>query len=714
MPSSHPSSAGRPEPSATFQIKAPDFALSPFTGMARRHWVEAGQWLLDGVFSHVENQDAPLLLPRSETKITYPQPGDPDWRRRSEIMEGVARTLLIAGPLLRHDPSLRSNGIALRDYYANAILKLADPKSPDYVGDQAGMVKVWGDRPIQVTCECASLALELTLARDSLWANYTRAEKDMVARLFHTWGHCRTHAHNWRLFNMHILSFLQREGYEIDGEILREHLRVVRAFDAGDGWYRDGTYFDYYSVWAFQFYAPLWAAWGGCETHPAIADAIERGTHALLKTYDRLFDRDGWQPMWGRSGIYRFAASAPFASAFFLKNAGVNPGLARRVLSGNLFQFISHPDFANNGVPTLGFYGQFPPMVQPYSCAASPFWFGNAYQGVALPETHPLWTAREEAGSWEGLAAGAVRETELPGPGLVLTQYGGSGAAEMRTGKVMIVGGHKVLHNYSHLAFHTRFPWQSDTADGLMSMHYNVRGGAASHVTSTGQVVTAAAPADGGAVVRAPNLLLYSGVRGGVCYRRLLFDFAGALGDNPAVDLADFAVPCGLVRCDRLRIHDPGSEIILCHHALPVAEGADLRIEEREVGPLRSKALLLASGERQLALVNVHGWDSFIMRREAGLHPEARESILPGLTSRREARYKGDPWRITLMLHRCDAKPWRDDELWPFRSMLRHDEFAGDASAIDEDGRRIAVDFALNDGSVRRVSFDGMEGTLRV
>lgn len=666
----------------SFVPQNPDRLLSPFTGLTRAHWVEAGRWLLEGAFRHVPAAGAPLVFPRRETRITYPQRGDPDFRRRCEVMEGVARTLLVAGPLLCHDPDLRIGGHALRDYYAAAILRLAEPDSPDYVGDRAGMVRVWGDRPIQVTCECASLALELTIARDQLWERYSRREKDRIARLFHEWGHARTHPHNWRLFNIHLLAFLQREGYPIDRAVLDEHLRVVRSFDAGDGWYRDGTYFDYYSVWAFQFYGPLWAAWSGYDTHPKIAAAIEASANRLLETYDRFFDRDGHQPMWGRSNIYRFAASAPFASVFFLRQPTVAPGVARRVLSGNLQQFVAREDFRHDGVPALGFYGQFAPLVQPYSCAASPFWFGNACQALALPADHPLWRAREEPGGWDGIAGNETRDTPLDGPGLTLTQHGSTGATEMRTAKVMVVGGHDVLHQYSRLAFNTKFPWQGDTTDGLMAMHYTVRAGAQR---------------------RRPNLVLHGGTRGGVFYRRVVYDFAGSFADNPAIDLADFAVPYGLLRCDRLRLAEPDLELALAHYGLPLDVGEDLKVEERTVGPNLS-ARILAAGGRQLAFVAIRGWAGWMLRREPGLHPEKAESAVLAATSRRPERYAGDPWRIALLLHRCDANPWTDDELWPFAA----------TTALDDDPTREAVEFTLPDGTARRVDFTGLEGRLSV
>lgn len=667
-----------------FRVMDPDHALSPYTGMARRHWVAAGHWLLDAAFAALPRPDAPMVLPRTETEITYPRPGDPDWRQRVEVFEGIARTLLIAGPLLRHDPGLTLSGVRLADYYAEAILRLAEPGSESYAGDPDEIVREHGDRPYQMTCEFASLALELTLARDVLWERQSRAGRDRIARLMHRWGHARTHPHNWRLFNIHILAFLQREGYAIDQAVLDEHLRVIRSFDAGDGWYRDGTYFDYYSVWAFQFYGPLWAAWSGEETHPAIASAITRSLHKLLETYDHFFDRNGHQPMWGRSNIYRFAATAPFAAAFFLNEPGVAPGLARRVMSGNLLQFVGHPDFLAQGVPALGFYGPFPPLIQPYSCAASPFWFGNAYQGVALPEDHPLWTAQEEAGSWGEVRTDAPAQTHLPGPGIMLGRHATSGATEMRTSKVMVTLQSRMLPNYSRLAFHTQLPWQADTADGLASSQYNLRiGGDA----------------------RTPNLILHGGERGGVFHRRLLFDFRGGLGNNAAIDLADFAVPYGLVRCDRLRIPEPDAELILGHHALPLGAGEHPVVEERTVGP-GLRAWTVAGARHQLALVAVCGWEGFTTREESGLHPDAPASVLPALTSHRPERYAGEPLRICLLLHRNDGQPWTDADLWPFADRAIHRD-----GAADSDCR---VEFTMNNGRMQVVDFTGVEGSLSV
>lgn len=33
-----------------FKVENPDYNLSPYTGMTRKHWLDAGRYLLEGIF----------------------------------------------------------------------------------------------------------------------------------------------------------------------------------------------------------------------------------------------------------------------------------------------------------------------------------------------------------------------------------------------------------------------------------------------------------------------------------------------------------------------------------------------------------------------------------------------------------------------------------------------------------------------------------------
>ncbi len=55
-----------------FIPKSIDRKLSPYTGLTRQSWLEAGEYILEGAFRHLKSIEDPMVLPRLETEITYP------------------------------------------------------------------------------------------------------------------------------------------------------------------------------------------------------------------------------------------------------------------------------------------------------------------------------------------------------------------------------------------------------------------------------------------------------------------------------------------------------------------------------------------------------------------------------------------------------------------------------------------------------------------
>ena len=55
-----------------FEPKTYDYELSPYTGLTRESWVEAGKYLLEGIFHNIKDFQDPLVMPRNETEIKYP------------------------------------------------------------------------------------------------------------------------------------------------------------------------------------------------------------------------------------------------------------------------------------------------------------------------------------------------------------------------------------------------------------------------------------------------------------------------------------------------------------------------------------------------------------------------------------------------------------------------------------------------------------------
>ncbi len=60
------------EKNMAFTVTKTDYGLSPYTGMTRESWLKAAKYLLENVFSNIKNFTDPVVVPRTETEITYP------------------------------------------------------------------------------------------------------------------------------------------------------------------------------------------------------------------------------------------------------------------------------------------------------------------------------------------------------------------------------------------------------------------------------------------------------------------------------------------------------------------------------------------------------------------------------------------------------------------------------------------------------------------
>lgn len=424
-----------------WKSSSPDYVHSPYTGMTRDSWIEAGKYLLSGIFRNIPNQNAPVLMPRYETEVTYPNEKSASHKIQAEYFEGLARSFFLAAPLLHIEPDLEIEGFAIAEYYKNHVLRSCTKGDPLWVLDMETMREMEGTGnpflTFQQTVESCALAICLWMCKEVIWDTYTGEEKDVIATFLRSYGEDMTIPHNWRFFNMLDMAFLDMEGYEVNHDIMRDHAQAVLNFYAGDGWYRDGHSFDYYSCWAFNVYAPLWNLWYGYEREPYLAARFEENSNRLMETFGDFFDSDGFTNMWGRSNIYRNGSTSAFFGNFLLKNPTADPGLARRISSGALLQFMERDDWMYKGVPVLGFYGTFLPMVQGYSCAESPFWLAKAFLCLHLPEEHPFWSEKEHNGTWERLKEQEVKITTLDGPALCFSNHKANGVTELRTGKVI-------------------------------------------------------------------------------------------------------------------------------------------------------------------------------------------------------------------------------------------------------------------------------------
>ena len=47
-----------------FVPKTLDYTVSPYTGLTRQSWIEAGMYLLQGVFQNIAHFEDPVVMPR--------------------------------------------------------------------------------------------------------------------------------------------------------------------------------------------------------------------------------------------------------------------------------------------------------------------------------------------------------------------------------------------------------------------------------------------------------------------------------------------------------------------------------------------------------------------------------------------------------------------------------------------------------------------------
>jgi hypothetical protein len=679
-----------------FEVQNPDFTLSPKTGMTKKHYIELAKYLLERAFSHVDSLEDPISFPIVPGK-TYPQPNAPDWRYRSAEFEALERTFTLAGPLIHIDPKTIIKGINLRDYYC---LHLYNALTPGH-SNSLPLPEDLPDSTYQFTCEFGGLFKTLLLMPDTIWTSFSEKQKEKMVITISKWGHHRTTQNNWRIFNVITLSFLKKYGYEIDDNLLKDHLLWVASYHSGNGWYLEQTY-NYYSISLFIVYTTIWNRTFGDEFYPEIAGIIERSAQKLMESLPGFFGRDGYINMWSRSICYRTWVSGAFPVAFMLKDKTLlDPGLARRLCSGSLLQFVTREEFFYNEIPSLGFYGQKEYMVQNYSCSASPFLMFLPFICLALPDDSPFWTAPENEGFWEEMGSYS-KKTVLNNPGLVLVNHGKTGTSEIIPGKVYYDD-----PNYSKLIYNTHFPWEDHNPAGGTSMEYSFRSldprdvrGDDINFYLTGIAVNNSSEKNM-AFTTSQNMM-FNGVKNEVIYRQAIMRKPPNNGVGYIIDLADIIIPGGVIRVDRSRLAFE-YELTLGHFGLPHLIGEKPVINQFEDG--NRKVITAAIKGRQVALITYHGWDKLESIVHSHRNAEANESTVIYAHKKRMAKNPAMELMISVMFHKTDDSEWTKEELSPIKNI----EILDVTPAFSALGAKIT----LSDNKVYEVYFEEIDGNRR-
>jgi hypothetical protein len=637
-----------------FTVDHPDNKVSPYTGMTRKHWKDATLYLLKGAFSHVHSMNDPMKFPKQHGK-SYPRDST---LIPVEMLEGLCRTMFLAGPLLKEDPALSINGIQVGAYYRHQLTMLLDPSSVSYIS-----AKPKNGGPSQKLVEFGGLALSLMAAPHVFWDPLPKATQDSLATTMLSYGEGPTIGMNWRFFNINILSFFKSRGYAVNENYLKELLEKTLAQYNGEGWYNDSPYFDYYSMWAFQMYGAFWAEYFGKKYYPEYASRFLSNLADLADHYPYMFGRDGKMIMWGRSISYRMGASIPFPLLAYTEKKDINYGWHRRIASGNILQFLQHPDFLQEEVPTLGFYGAFEPAVQTYSCRGSAYWMAKLFLGLYTPANSPFWTATENEGPWATtFKAGEAYNKFEKGSGILITDYPDIGAAEIRsTTNSKTIGVYQGTENYNRLSYSSVFPWQADGEHGEVAMNYVIKNKSDKW--------------------EAGRMFDFKKYEEGIYYRQLWMD----TGKRVQIALAEMPLPNGILRVDKVNSMDT-AWLRLGHYALPEFD-RPITVTGRTVKG--NEVIIIDNGQYQLAMINLKGWEALQPLQCSGLHPQSVKSLVINAATV-FIPAKEQPCLVTLMLWKRSGEQWKDKELMPVQT-------------INYKSSEVIV--KMNDGTVKTIQF---------
>lgn len=580
----------------TFEVTNPDTKLSPYTGMNREHWKQAAEYLLNTAFQYVNDVKDPFNLPKQPGK-TYPhnEGGVPTAR-----MEALCRTMFLAGPLLKENPGLTLHGIKVGDYYRYQIASFLSPDSPIFLPEKRG-----GGNGGQKLVELGGLAVSLLMAPEVFWHPLPQETRDRLAAVFKTYAEGETIDMNWRFFNQCLLSFLRKEGYEVNMKYMEDLLHANLKAYVADGWYHDSPLFDYYSMWAFQMYGPLWAESFGREYYPAEAEQFMNHLSEIPKQYPYMFGRDGKMQMWGRSITYRMGAAIPLALTGLLNSKDIDYGWMRRICSGAILQFLQNPDFiADDGLPNLGFYGHFENCLQHYSCRGSVFWMAKIFLALYMPADNPFWTQRETEGAWTKMKKNVPHHVYSKETKILVSDLAKLGMAEFRNVFTRNRGFYYGLENYNRLAYNSSLPWQADGKHGEVAMSYVVE-------SNDGKWLQI-------------NSYHGEGLKhdGWFCRTAEIENDA-----TVTIGLSEKVTSDGVIRVDTIKTGGL-RKVRMGFYALPEFDKPILATETKIKG---NKAITIDNGKYALTTVLTEGWDDIEVVHCHNLHPEAENSAVVNL-----------------------------------------------------------------------------------
>ncbi|KAK3378159.1 hypothetical protein B0H63DRAFT_238468 [Podospora didyma] len=305
-------------------------------------------------------------------------------------------------------------------WWIDGIRAGTDPDSPEY----------WGyprDND-QRMVEMCPLGYALAVA-PVIWDSLTARERENVENwLGNSINEKNMPNTNWLWFRVFANLGLKKNGGKFSQDRLDADIEHLNTFYRGGGWSNDGPegihQMDYYSSsFAIHFLQLLYAKLAG-EDEPERAAEFKKRAQECALDLVHYYDKEGRSIPFGRSVGYRFAMVS-FWGAIAYAGIELPAPLTWGMVKGIVLRHFrwwqtQHDMWSSGGTLTIGYSYPNMYMAENYNSPGSPYWACLAFICLAVPETHPFWTSKEED-PWEVIP----KVKALQQPGHIMSNLGG-------------------------------------------------------------------------------------------------------------------------------------------------------------------------------------------------------------------------------------------------------------------------------------------------
>jgi len=331
-------------------------------------------------------------------------------------IEGICRPMWALGSLLAGGGTYDGT-----EWWIQGLKSGTDPESPEYWGDPRD-----NDQRMVEMCP---LGFTLAVA-PVFWESLSEKERGNVE----TWLGNSVNAKNmpntnWLWFRVFANLGLKKNGGKYSQERIEQDIIHLNSFFRGEGWSNDGPegiwQQDYYSgSFAIQFLQLLYAKLAGDDDPDKAAEFKKRAQDYALD-FIHYFDEEGRATPFGRSVGYRFAMSSFWGALAYADVELPEPltwGIVKGILLRNLRWWQTQEQiWSPTGTLTVGYSFPNMYMAENYNSPQSPMWACLAFICLAVPESHPFWSSKEEAYPTNLLA----KVKALKHPGHIISYLGG-------------------------------------------------------------------------------------------------------------------------------------------------------------------------------------------------------------------------------------------------------------------------------------------------